>query len=236
MDLNDPEAFAAAFLDAYLSQGFQSLPKRDLDLLVFLLLERDGAINRTASNFDVARHLRLTPARVKTLRRDAYARWRPLVGDNRKNQLKAILSEILTVKSISVGSKYVSEKTRKDGFLAVRVEHADDRQELEEAILSAGGLPVYERNRDVLVVRFDTLLAIAEDFEFIDRDPARVRAALKKLAPAVDEVKDLLRKDVSDLKWEEVRSAFNAAGAEAVSSLITTNVIALLRIALPFLV
>lgn len=235
MQLTDPEAFARQFLAATMAHGFSSLSKRDVDLLVFLLLERDGAIQRSASNFDVARQLRITPARVKALRRDAYARWRPLIGDDRRQQLRRILSEILTEQRIASGAKYASERTQKDGFLAVRMEHSDDRLELEQAVLDAGGIPIYERNGDVFVIRFDTLLAIAEKQQFIIPDPKRFRAALKALAPTVESVKALLKKNINDITWDEIRATFGAVGSAALSGAIDTKVTALLRVALPFL-
>ncbi|MBK9067350.1 MAG: hypothetical protein IPL76_10785 [Gemmatimonadetes bacterium] len=160
--LKHPETFGQALVDIYLKQGFQSLSKRDMDLLIFLLLELDGAVDRESTNYEVARRLRLTPARVKTLRQDAYARWRPLVPTDRKATLQRILREALTTEKIKSGSKYASEKTRDHGFLAIRIEHADDRQEFEQAVLDSGGLPIYERNPDVLVLSFDTLLAVAK--------------------------------------------------------------------------
>lgn len=234
--LRTPADFANEYLAAFLAQGFGSLSRRDAELLVFLLLERDGAVGRELSNYDVGRLLRLTPTRVKSLRRDAYARWRNIVGDDRKQQVMTLLATLLTEDRIRAGRDYASERTQKDGFLALRVEHADDREELEQLILDAGGIPVYERNRDVLVVRFDTLLAVGDKWGFASAEPKRIRAALKSIAPKSDAVKDLLKKNISDLRWEDVRRTFNQVGADALSGALDTKVTALLRIALPFLV
>ncbi len=77
IELKDPAGFGNEFLRLTLLQGFQSLTKRDLELLIFVLLERDGAIDRGDSNASVALQLRVTPAKVKGLRRDGYARWCP---------------------------------------------------------------------------------------------------------------------------------------------------------------
>ena len=54
IELKDPAGFAEEFLRLTLLQGFQSLTKRDLELLIFVLIERDGAINRSDSNAAVA--------------------------------------------------------------------------------------------------------------------------------------------------------------------------------------
>jgi len=61
IELKDPARFAEAFLRLSLMQGFGSLNKRDLELLTFVLLERDGAISRGSSNAAVALQLRITP-------------------------------------------------------------------------------------------------------------------------------------------------------------------------------
>ena len=44
LSLKDPAGFGNEFLRLTLLQGFQSLTKRDLELLIFVLLERDGAL------------------------------------------------------------------------------------------------------------------------------------------------------------------------------------------------
>lgn len=236
LSLKMPAEFAQQYTNAFLAQGFGSLSRRDAELLVFLLLERDGAIGRQMSNYEVGRLLRLTPSRVKALRRDAYARWRAIVGDDRQEQVRTLLALLLTEGRVRAGRDYASEKTQKDGFLALRVEHADDREELEQLILDAGGIPIYERNRDVLVVRFDTLLAVGDKWGFASAEPKRVRDALKGIAPKAEAVKDLLKKNVSDLTWDDVRHGFNQVGAGALSGALDTKVTAVLRIALPFLV
>ena len=162
LQLQDPAAFGNEFLRLTLLQGFQSLTKRDLELLIFVLLERDGAISRAESNASVALKLRVTTAKVKALRRDGYARWRTLVPEEPGGALRRIVASAFTEANLDAGAKHVSERSRKEGFIAVRIEHPDDAQQFEQAILDVGALPVYERNREVVAVRFDTLIEIAE--------------------------------------------------------------------------
>jgi len=235
LELKDPAAFAAEFLRQTQLQGFGALSKRDLELLVYVLLERDGAIDRNASNHAAATQLRITPAKLRALRSDGYARWRQLVAEPADAALRRILANVLTEANLRAGSRHVSERSRKDGFLAVRVEHPDDRLQLEQAILDAGALPVYERNREVLAVRFDTLVALAERSGFLQPDTEAVVKALRKLAPASEELADLLQKDVSKLRWEDARNALNSLGAKAVSSSAEGGVKTLLKLAFPFL-
>ncbi|MEO6104775.1 MAG: hypothetical protein ABIP44_14195 [Pseudoxanthomonas sp.] len=235
IELKDPAGFANEFLRLTLLQGFQSLTKRDLELLIFVLLERDGAIARSESNFAVASRLRVTPAKVKALRRDGYARWRALVPEENDAALQRIVATVLTEANLRSGAKHVSERSKKEGFLAIRVEHPDDQQQFEQAILEVGALPVYERNRDVVAVRFDTLLRIAEKWGYLQPDPRAITAELKKLTPTAEEVTDLLKKDLTRLRWEDARSALNSLGAKAIASTAEGGLKGLLKIVFPFI-
>ncbi len=235
IELKDPAGFGNEFLRLALLQGFQSLTKRDLELLLFVLLERDGAISRADSNFTVASRLRVTPAKVKALRRDGYARWRALVPEEGDAAMQRIVATVLTEANLRAGAKHVSERSRKDGFLAVRIEHPDDQQQFEQAIIDVGALPVYERNREVVAVRFDTLLAIAERWGYLQPDPAAITKALKGYAPASEEVADLLKKDVAKLRWTDARNALNSLGAKAIASTAEGGLKGLLKIVFPFI-
>ncbi|KAF1711138.1 hypothetical protein CSC70_04220 [Pseudoxanthomonas kalamensis DSM 18571] len=235
IELRDPAAFGNEFLRLTLLQGFQSLTKRDLELLIFVLLERDGAIGRGEGNAAVAARLRVTPAKVKALRRDGYARWRALVHEENADAMRRILSTVLTEVNLRAGVRHVSAASRKDGFLAIRVEHPDDAQRFEQAILDVDALPVYERNREVVAVRFDTLLKLGETWGWLQPDPQPVVRELKKLAPAAEEVADLLKKDVGKLRWEDARNALNSLGAKAIASTAEGGLKGLLKIVFPFI-
>ena len=174
-------------------------------------------------------------AKVKALRRDGYARWRALVPEERDAALQRIVATVLTEANLKAGAKHVSERSRKDGFLAIRIEHPDDHQQFEQAILDVGALPVYERNREVVAVRFDTLLAIAERWGYLQTDPASVVAELKKLTPTAEEVAELLKKDVTKLRWQDARNALNSLGAKAVTSTAEGGLKGLLKIVFPFI-
>src|SRR5690606_6323111 len=142
---------------------------------------------------------------------------------------------VLGEANLRAGASHVSERSRKEGFLAVRIEHPDDRQQFEQAILDAGGLPVYERNREVLAVRFDTLVALAERSGFLQPDTTAVVDSLRTLAPASQELAGLLRKDVATITWQDARNAINSLGASAVAGSAEAALRGLLRLVFPFL-
>ncbi|WAT14398.1 hypothetical protein [Xanthomonas fragariae] len=235
IELNDAAAFGSEFLRLTLLQGFQSLTKRDLELLIFVLLERDGAVSHDSSNALVALQLRVTLAKVKALRRDGYARWRPLVPEEGDAAMQRIVATVLTEDNLRAGAKHASEHNRKQGYLAVRIEHPDDAQQFQQAILDVGALPVYERNREVVAVRFDTLLQIAERWGYLQQDVQATVRELQKLTPTAEEVADLLKKDIAHLHWDDVRRTLNSLGAKAVASTAEGGLEGLLRIVFPFI-
>src|SRR5580704_2550840 len=59
--------FARGFLERYLTPAFGSLTKSEIDLLVFSLLHEVGFVRPSDSQYEIARRLRVTPARVRSL-------------------------------------------------------------------------------------------------------------------------------------------------------------------------
>ena len=149
--------------------------------------------------------------------------------------LRRVLSAILTESNIAAGAKHAAEKNKSEAFLVVRVEHPDDKEEFEQAILDAGAIPVYERNRDVLLVRFDTLVSMSENNGFIGKDPSAIRRTLKQLAPTADAVEEILAKNIKDLTWADARAALNSVGASVVKGVVDAKVTSVLKIVFPFL-
>jgi hypothetical protein len=66
-----PDAVRAAFADELVSRAlepaFGALPKTELDLLVFQLLLKSGALRETSPIYETARALRVTPAKIRSL-------------------------------------------------------------------------------------------------------------------------------------------------------------------------
>lgn len=236
MKLNHPAAFSQTLLDYFLEQGWQSLSKRDLELLIYILLEQDGAIGRFDSNHAVAKQLRLTPSKVAALRRDSYARWRPLLQLDSREMIRRVLKETLTEKKLAAAGLYASERQKSEGFLALQIEHPDYRAEMEEAIKNLDGIPVYERNPQVILIHYKTLFELARQYDLLDDFP-NIQKALRRLRGSkVKDLEDFLRKDAKDLTWEDVRAALNSTAAKIVAGELTSLALpALLRTAMAFL-
>jgi hypothetical protein len=218
--LSDPASFSEALLREFLVNGWGSLSKRDLDLLLFILLEKDGALDRSASNYEVARVLRLTESRVALLRKDAYARWRLLNPEEPQSVLKRIFQSSLTEKKLEHVMKFSTERRMNEGFIPLLIEHPDDRAEMERAIKVAGGIPIHERNREVVLIPHTLLLDIADHHSLLQDDPEQIRDELAQIAREVDQIlasdttlKEFLQMPLEKITPTAIRAAFNDAGA-----------------------
>lgn len=210
--LKDPAEFGRRILDQYQREGWGFLGKRDLELLIYVLLEKDGALIRNHSNYDIARQLRVTEAKVAALRRDAYARWRPLTGEESTTVLKRVLSAALNQDLLEQTIKFAGRRMS-EGFIPLLIEHPDDRAEIEHAVKEANGVPLHERNREVILVHYETLLKIAEKLGILESDPSKIQKELRNILGNQESLADFLKKPISKLTVSSARSALNDAGA-----------------------
>lgn len=230
--LKDPAEFGRQILDQYQREGWGFLGKRDLELLVYVLLEKDGALTRNCSNYDIARQLRVTEAKVAALRRDAYARWRPLTGEDSATVLKRVLSAALNQDLLEQTIKFAGRKMS-EGFIPLLIEHPDDRAEIEHAIKQANGIPLYERNREVILVHYETLLKIAEKLDILESDPSKIQKELGKILGDQESLAEFLNKPISTLTFSSARSALNNAGAIVVEEGLKNILPAFLNLVIP---
>jgi hypothetical protein len=233
LNLNNPGWFGQSLLDLYLKDGWASLGKRDIELLVFLLLERDGAILRTESNYDVARKIRSTEAKVIALRRDAYAKWRPLIGEQANQVLERVLKSALEKERLEQTAKFATDRRMKEGFLPLLIEHPDDRAEVEHAIKQKHDIPIYERNREVILIHYLTLLKIAEELGLLETDPLKIQKHLKKFLNDKETLSDFLKTPVDELTLQGARAALNDAGKIVVEGALRNSIPMFLKAAIP---
>jgi hypothetical protein len=82
--------FTGAFIAAYMSPAFGARSKIEIDLLVFASLIEAGAIDPEAPEYDIARALNITPARVRNLILNWQLRSTPAEGDLRTAIVRAL--------------------------------------------------------------------------------------------------------------------------------------------------
>lgn len=123
--VKDPAAFVKAFLERYLGNGFGTMQKREIDVLVFHLISDISQI-KGQSNYEIANFLKVSESRVKSLRLDAGLRYRPASH-------KAVLGKVVM--------NIVDRMKKPDfegGYLSMTLEDPVEKRELEHAVKQSG--------------------------------------------------------------------------------------------------
>jgi|GEM_PF-193380 len=201
--LKNPDKFAIAFFDNYIKQGFQSLSKRDIDSLIFYLFENNDEDNtyRKLSNYELAQKLRIPISKVKSLRKDAYARWQESYNEeNLSKQITDILQDILQLDKIDRGRKNMSnQKSPDDGYFAVTIEHPYDREVFEQALREIDARPIYERNREVILVNIESVVQIANKYKILSKQANKDYTKLQK----VKSINDILSQNIETINFRD---------------------------------
>ena len=142
--------FAEKFLERYLDNGFGSMSKRDIDVLVFHLLAGSEDI-LGMSNYHVGNTLRISETRVKSLKLEASLKY---AQPNHKEVIAGIVQALI---------EEMKKPEFQDGYVELGLEDPVQKRELEEAIKRIGHHVEYGINREVLKMKPLGLLEIVMD-------------------------------------------------------------------------
>ena len=75
MSPKEKEKFAGEFLGRFLKHGFGTMPKREMEILIFKHLYRSSKFFEKKDNYDISNELQISEARVKTLKTDLHLKF-----------------------------------------------------------------------------------------------------------------------------------------------------------------
>ena len=157
------ERLGRVFLENYLSHGYATLPKREIDILVFHLISESKDI-KNKDNYTIANKLRLTETRVKSLRLESSLKYEL---PNHQDIVKNIVIQLI-------------EEVKKPEFngesVSIGIENPAYKREFEYAIKRLGSHVEYGINREILTLKIVFLL------ELILKNTSDDEKALNKLA------------------------------------------------------
>ncbi len=142
--------FAEKFLERYLDNGFGSMSKRDIDVLIFHLLSYSEDI-RGMSNYHVGNVLRISETRIKSLKMEASLKY---AQPNHKEVVAGIIQALI---------EEMKKPEFQNGYIEVGLEDPVQKRELEEAIKRIGHHVEYGINREILKMKPLGLLEIIID-------------------------------------------------------------------------
>ncbi len=91
--IKNPDAFADLFVEEYCQSGFGRMSKRDVDVLVFYLLLRDGRYKLPEQIFKTCRELKLTEAKVRNLYQEVQLRYEQYTVEEAKKRFVKLVNE-----------------------------------------------------------------------------------------------------------------------------------------------
>lgn len=198
------------FLDIYLKNGFQSLSKKDIDLLIFYFMEQDELIEGN-TNYYKSRFLRITPNKLATLQLESYMRW----GDeNRGEILREFFRKTFEEKRLN---KTIEEQRDiiKKGKIPLTIENSVERLQLERTLKEINSNIEYTLNKEVIVVDVKTLFEIV--YFSIDN-----KEKIKQLLNNIEELdvyEYLTKKDFRNITFDEYRKLLNQIGFEGIKEI-----------------
>ena len=198
------------FLDIYLKNGFQSLSKKDIDLLIFYFMEQDELIEGN-TNYYKSRFLRITPNKLATLQLESYMRW----GDeNRGEILREFFRKTFEEKRLN---KTIEEQRDiiKKGKIPLTIENSVERLQLERTLKEINSNIEYTLNKEVIVVDVKTLFEIV--YFSID-NKEKIKQLLNNIQE-LDVYEYLTKKDFRNITFDEYRKLLNQIGFEGIKEI-----------------
>jgi len=198
------------FLDIYLKNGFQSLSKKDMDLLVFYFMEKESLIEGK-TNYEKARYLKISPNKFASLQLESYMRW----GEgNRDKILKDFFIVAFQEKNLQ-RIQYEQKEFLALGKIALTIENPIEKIQLERTLKEITSHIEYTLNKEVIVLNIKTLLELIFIAGFEKEKIKKFLLALEKV-----EVKELLTKrDFRNITFEEYRKLLNELGFESIKEI-----------------
>ena len=147
--ISDLSQFAKDFAQIYFGRGFGSMNKNDLEVLIFYLLKKHGDI-KEKSNFQLARELHLSEAKVKRLAYEAELSY----GNEDKAELQSRFLELLG-----------KAKIQKDnGTLRFVVEDKYLRSTVYEDLKQMGYFLDTSFNSEIVSIQKEALIALLDSY------------------------------------------------------------------------
>ena len=144
INANNSKELLATFMNLYLQNGFQSLSKKDIDLLLFYLMDQ-YTIFEGRDNYEKAKQLKITPSKLKSLQLESHMRWSDKTS---KQILKSLFERILKKENIKSLLQEQADLLSKNE-IPVMVENPIEKLELEKLLKDNNSIVKYELNSEV---------------------------------------------------------------------------------------
>ena len=209
IDNTKSKEFLEYFLQFYLQNGFQSLSKKDIDLLLFYLMEEYNIFNGK-DNYQKAKQLKITPTKLKSLQLESYMRWGK---QTQKEILLKLFTRIFSQENIKSITREQENKLEK-GYIPLMIENPVEKLELERILKENNSIVDYNLNKEVIDVKLHTLILIS----YLTNDnKEKLLKELNKFSQQHSLKELVTKKDIKELTIDDFRQIINEVGYESLS-------------------
>jgi len=209
LEKTEEHKFGEKFMRRYLSHGFGAMTKSEIDILVFHLIKQQNQY-REQNNYELARSLKITEAKVKSLTLNASLRYSEV---NHKAEVASFVEKLLNKDKLA---------EFENGDVKVGIEDPAKKAEIEYAIKKTGRTPEYGRNREILRFSSETLLSLiidnvekgSDEFKKLVEENVKLNKNHKKILDSTLPASDRASLFISDLSDNASLISLLAAGGK----------------------
>ena len=155
--------FFDAFWATWSVNGFGTLTKKDTELLIFGCLKHALAGRDCPANiYQWAKLLRITPAKVKSIRLEAHLRFGHLFGERTDGDSGQFLESFTRFQAIDLTGMKATEDIH-DIMVSFVIEDPVVQMEIESRLKNARSYLDFHRNREVVKMRLTSFLLLSAD-------------------------------------------------------------------------
>jgi len=186
--------FSETFLEKFLQNGFGTLPKREIEILIFHLLYKNSSFFHDKSNYEMANLLKISESRIKSLKAEANLKYQRVEF---KDALREIAEDLFVKKTIHYESY--------DDIIQFYLEDPALMREFEFAVKQLGYSTDTSFNREIVKVKNVVFLDIFIK-NFDDTESKFLEIAKEKIKHEKD-LKRIIDKSIPRL--ERLKSFMN---------------------------
>jgi len=190
IEVKDKTVFLNIFLQEYLSRGFGSLSKREIDILVMNLLVKYADLDNV-NNFDLSLKLKLTESKIRNLKYEANLKYRENTEEYIKKSFFILLKKARLTKNKTINIAI------EDNFL---------RNAIKAKVKESGSYTDSSFNSEIVKIEIDDFVYLLDCF-YTDAEKIII----------IDEINQLLSKnniDFKDLFKLFLEEAVKSSGSE----------------------
>jgi len=142
-------AFAEGFLNRFLAYGFGTLPKREIEILIFHLLYHRSHLFKDLSNYDIANQLKISERRVKSFKAEASLKYQQVEHLAALKDIARLFFEYHKAHPVMEGD-----------MIQFVLEDPVLKREFEHAVKNLGYFVDYSFNKEIVKVKTEVFLEI----------------------------------------------------------------------------